>query len=134
MAVKTSLKHSYKSLYKAACFLLAVLALMLGILGIFLPGLPTTPFILLAAWAATQSSPRLQHWLENHRLFGPLIRDWAKERAVNRKSKWLATIMMSACALIMAFIIAKLWVLILAVSTMAITLLWLWRRPEPSST
>jgi len=50
---------------------LALLSLATGIVGIFLPGLPTTVFILIAAWAAARSSPRLHAWLWRHKLFGP---------------------------------------------------------------
>ena len=50
--------------------LLAYISLGIGLIAIVVPGLPTTEFILLAAWAATKSSPRLSAWLENHRLFG----------------------------------------------------------------
>jgi hypothetical protein len=53
--------------------LLAYVSLGIGLIAIVVPGLPTTEFILLAAWAATRSSPRLSAWLENHRLFGPIL-------------------------------------------------------------
>ena len=53
--------------------LLAYVSLGIGLIAIVIPGLPTTEFILLAAWAATKSSPRLSAWLENHRLFGPIL-------------------------------------------------------------
>ena len=76
-----------------ACVMLA-----LGIIGIVLPVLPTTPFILLAAWAAARGSTRLHRWLIKHRTFGPLIRDWQAQGAVRRSNKWLATITMLACA------------------------------------
>ena len=52
--------------------LLAYVSLGIGLVAIVIPGLPTTEFILLAAWAATRSSPRLSAWLENHRLFGSI--------------------------------------------------------------
>ena len=60
-------------------------------LGVLLPGLPTTEFVLLAAWAASRSSPRLSAWLDNHRLFGPLLRDWRNGGVVSRRSKLLAS-------------------------------------------
>jgi hypothetical protein len=58
------------------CF--AVLCLVLGLIGVVLPGMPTTVFILMAAWAAARSSPRLHAWLRNHRVFGPLAAQLGK--------------------------------------------------------
>ena len=109
---------------------LALLSLALGFLGIFLPVLPTTPFILLAAWAAARSSPRLLAWLEQHRLFGQMLRDWRRGGMVSRKAKWGATSVMSASAVFLLFTVSKLWVAGCAIACMATVLAWLWRRPE----
>lgn len=74
--------------------LLAYLSIGMAMLGVILPGLPTTEFVLLAAWAASRSSPRLAAWLENHRVFGPLLRDWKNGGLVARRTKWLASLSM----------------------------------------
>jgi len=110
--------------------ILALLFLLLGIVGLFLPVLPTTPFILLSAWAAARSSPRLLHWLENHTAFGPMIRDWRRGGVVSRRAKWLASSFMGASALYMLYGVRPLWVPLLAITCMVATLWWLWRRPE----
>lgn len=109
---------------------LALLSLALGFLGIFLPLLPTTPFILLAAWAAARSSPRLLAWLEQHRLFGQMLRDWRRGGVVSRKAKWGATSVMSASAVFLLLTVSKLWAAGCAIACMATVLVWLWRRPE----
>ncbi len=62
----------------------------LGILGIFLPLLPTTPFLLLAAGCFSRSSERCYRWLYTSRVFGPLIRDWEKNRSVSLLTKSIA--------------------------------------------
>jgi len=108
----------------------AVVSLALGFLGIFLPVLPTTPFILLAAWAAARSSPRLLAWLEQHRLFGKMLRDWRQGGVVSRRAKWGATGVMSASAVLLLFTVSKLWAAGFAIACMASVLVWLWRRPE----
>ena len=67
-----------------------MLFLGLGLLGVLLPILPTTPFLLLAAWCFARSSPRLHGWLLGHRLFGPPIRNWEENGAISRPAKRLA--------------------------------------------
>ena len=110
--------------------LLAFASLALGIVGLFLPVLPTVPFVLLAAWAAARSSPRLLHWLENHPRFGPPITDWRRGGVVRRKAKWLATALMSASAVSMLLFVGPRWFVLAAIGVMAVVLAWLWRRPE----
>lgn len=68
----------------------------LGTAGIVLPLLPTTPFLLLAFWAATKGSPRLAQWLYNHPQFHLYLDAWQSQRAIPRKAKWLALILLSA--------------------------------------
>ena len=62
-------------------WLAGTVALGLGIVGVVLPGLPTTPFVLLAAACYAKASPRLHRWLRAHRLFGPMVRDWRNTAA-----------------------------------------------------
>ena len=111
--------------------LLANVALGLGILGVFLPGLPTTPFILLAAFAAARGSKRLHAWLLAHRTFGPMIRDWQATGAVTRRAKWWAIGMMALSAAIMFATAPKWWMAATGTAIMAVTGTWLWLRPEP---
>ena len=113
---------------------LAVVSLALGFLGMFLPVLPTTPFILLAAWAAARSSPRLLIWLEQHRLFGQMLRDWRQGGVVSRKAKWGATGVMSASAVFLLLMVPNPWAVGFAVVCMATVLTWLWLRPESAHT
>lgn len=110
--------------------LLALVSLGLGILGIFLPVLPTTPFILLAAWAASRSSPRLLAWLESHPMFGQMLRDWRRGGVVSRKAKWSATIVMASSALFILVFVRKPLVQVMAIGAMGAVLAWLWKRPE----
>jgi uncharacterized membrane protein YbaN (DUF454 family) len=110
---------------------LASVSLTLGVAGIFIPGLPTTVFILLAGWAAARSSPRLHAWLWHHRLFGPMLINWNQSGKVSRKAKYSASIMMTLSAGIVLISPTSQWVRILACSCMACVLAWLWSRPEP---
>lgn len=112
---------------------LAWLALVLGLIGVVLPGLPTTPFMLLAAGAGAKGSPRLRAWLLDHRSFGPAIRQWEAEGAVSRGSKRIASLAMLLCALIIALTAPRWWMVAVACTCMAMVALWLWRRPEPAA-
>ncbi len=109
---------------------LALLFLLLGVIGIFLPVLPTTPFILLAAWAAARGSPRLLNWLENHTAFGPMIIDWRRGGVVRRRSKWVATLVMGATTVYLLLSPLPRWPVIGAIASMTAVSIWLWRRPE----
>jgi uncharacterized membrane protein YbaN (DUF454 family) len=109
----------------------ALLCVLAGVIGIFVPGLPTTVFILMAGWAAARSSPRFSAWLENHRLFGSMLRDWRQNRAVSRRAKWSATAMMTICAVILFVTASHAWLAEAITALMAVVLMWLWRRPEP---
>lgn len=119
------------ALVRALLYGFAVLCLVLGLIGVVVPGMPTTVFILMAAWAAARSSPRLHAWLLNHRLFGPLLHNWANGRTVNRRAKWSATVTMAVCAVIVSFTAHRAWLAMLAIACMAVVLAWLWSRPLP---
>jgi uncharacterized membrane protein YbaN (DUF454 family) len=114
-----------------AWWLLAYTALALGIVGIVVPGLPTVPFVLLAAFAAARGSRRLHDRLLADPRFGPMIRDWQAQGAVSRRAKWLATLSMAAAAGVMLLTAPRTWMAGVGIGCMAIVAIWLWRRPEP---
>ena len=75
-----------RMLWRAA----GAISLGLGLIGVPLPLLPTTPFLLLAAFCFGRSSPRLHAWLVEHPRLGPPIRDWQDHGAISRKAKFMA--------------------------------------------
>lgn len=74
--------------------LLGMLFLLLGAVGVVLPLLPTTPFVLLAAWCFARSSPRMHAWLLANPLFGPVLLDWERRQCVSLRVKVVALGMM----------------------------------------
>lgn len=71
------------------------MALVLGLIGVVLPVLPTTPFILLAAACYARASPRLHQRMRDNRWIGPMLRDWEHHRNLTRRVKTVALTMMA---------------------------------------
>ena len=110
---------------------LAYFFLALAFIGVFLPGIPTVPFLLLTAWFAARGSEKLHRWLYSHPHFGQLLIDWEQNRAVSRKAKVLAVLMMAASWILMYFRVGP--GILLAVISVVFTLvsIFLISRPEP---
>lgn len=101
----------------------------LAILGVALPILPTTPFLLVAAGCFAKSSPTMQKKLLANKTFGPLIHDWQKYRSIPRKAKRIAllTIILSVCW--SAFMLNSLSLTLLVIALVAGPFIFLWRLP-----
>lgn len=113
---------------------LAWLCVGAGVLGIFLPLMPTTPFLLVAMWGFMRSSPRLEHWLRTHRMLGPYVSDWHDHGIVPIKAKVLAISMMSLSMVWLAFFSsANLWVVAIVGVSLATVAIWLVSRPSTPS-
>lgn len=100
---------------KIVLALLGLISLGLGIIGAFLPLLPTVPFVLLSAYLFAKSSDRLHKWLITHRIFGQIIRDFREEKGISIQGKVTAISMMWISNIIsICFIVDdKLWMQIL---------------------
>jgi uncharacterized protein len=109
---------------------LALVCIVLGLLGVVLPGLPAVPFLLVAAWAGGRGWPALERWLLDHPKHGRAIRQWRDHGAVPRRAKWAASAMMVASAVVLAFSPLPLWAKLAVPALMAAVAVWLWRRPE----
>lgn len=107
----------------------------LGLVGVVVPGLPTTVFLLVAAWAFSKSSERFQRWLWDHPRLGPPLRAWHRHRIIPRRAKVLATAMMTTSFLFVTFVVAESWVLpaVLASVMVPAALYILTRASAPSA-
>ena len=105
------------------------LALATGVVGIFLPLLPTTPLVLLAAFCFSRGCARCERWMLAHPRLGPMVKDWRERRAVPRRAKQFATVMMAAGSLWAAFAMPGLIAWLPALICTAVGL-WLWSLPD----
>lgn len=116
---------------RSVFWLFGAIALALGILGIFLPVLPTTPFVLLAAVCWARASPRFHRWLHQHRYFGPMIQNWERNRAIPRRAKYLAWTMMTVSCTIMFVRFPEQWWIGAAASVICLASgIWMSRLPD----
>lgn len=105
------------------------LAIVLGTLGIVLPLLPTTPFVLLAAWCFARSSPRFHHWLLWRSPFGRYLRHWQRHRAMPPGAKGRATVLIIITFAFSLWLVKLFWLRLLLLVLLAILLLFMWRIP-----
>lgn len=96
---------------KTFCILLGSLSLVLGIIGIFVPLLPTTPFLLLTAALYFKASPRLYNWLVSQKHLGPYIRNYRENKAIPLRGKIISMLLMwSTMMYCIFFLIPMIWV------------------------
>jgi uncharacterized membrane protein YbaN (DUF454 family) len=103
----------------------------IGIVGAFLPLLPTTIFLIMAAWCFGRSSPRFEAWLLNHPQFGPPLRAWRSSGAIPRRAKYLAFTGMAAGYAIFYVSAAPRWpAALLVAAVMLCSAIYVGTRPE----
>ncbi len=105
------------------------LAVALGTLGVVLPLLPTTPFILLAAWCFARSSPRFHHWLMYRSWFGGYLRYWQRYHAMPPGAKPRAVVFILITFAISLWLVQMTWVRVLLLLILSALLLFMWRIP-----
>lgn len=100
---------------KHVLIILGTISLALGVIGIFVPVLPTTPFLLLTAFLYAHSSERLHSWLLNHKILGPYIRNFLQEKAIPLRIKIvsIATLWITITCSALFAASGKLWLQIL---------------------
>ena len=102
-------------------------SLVLGIIGIILPGLPTTPFALLSAYLYAKSSKRLYNWLLNNKILGPRIKSYHRKKGVTRKGKIGIIIFMTLMVLFSSFIVIHdltIRIIILSLGLIGLVTVW----------
>ncbi len=103
----------------------------LAFVGIFLPALPTTPFLIVAAFLFAKSSPRMHRWLHEHRLFGPFLNDWEAYGIIPIWAKVMAIGCMLASLTYLALVsAAPLWVVAATGVVMIIGAVYILTKPS----
>lgn len=103
----------------------------LGVAGIFLPLLPTTPFMLLAAACFARSSERFHAWLLGHPLLGATVREWEEHRSIRRRTKWIAIATMAGTLAVSVVFFVPYWPIQLALALFGLALaIHLYRMPS----
>ena len=123
--VKLMKHHTIKILLISA----GCLSIALGALGVILPLLPTTPFILLAAACFAKSSPRFHSWLLTHRHLGPIIRQYQSGNGLPRRVRWRALVALWASMSLSIWIIGQWWAVVMLGIIGACVTIYLCRLP-----
>ena len=111
--------------------LIGLTSLALGAIGVFVPLLPTTPFVLVAAIAFANSSERLHQWLLDHDVFGPLIHNWRRYGAISRSTKGVSLLSMAAIILISVLLDVPTYIIVIQALALSASALFIVTRPLP---
>ena len=117
---------------RLVALILAYFFLALAIAGMFLPGLPTVPFLILTAWFSARGSDRLHGWLYAHPHLGKLLIDWEQQGAVSRAGKVIAVLMLITSWVVMYHRLNNVWGLVGITVLLAAIATYLVSRPEPN--
>ena len=121
---------STNPLYRALWLGLGLVCVALGTIGIFLPLLPTTIFLIIAAYAFARSSERLHNWLLSNKVFGPMIKDWQDHGRIRRPAKFMSLISMAVIVLLSLGFGAPTYVIILQAVILIPVAVFIFSRPE----
>ncbi|WFE91902.1 YbaN family protein [Roseibium porphyridii] len=127
--MKSILKNLAPAAKRAVWIGIGVVSLLIGAIGTFLPVLPTTPFVILAAFAFGKSSPYLQDILETNAVFGPIILDWRRNGAIALRYKVVSIGMMASLLTLSVILNASPTVLVIQAVAIAAASLFILSRP-----
>lgn len=127
------LRHWLAQSAKAGYVTLGILALLLGVIGIVTPLLPTTPFLIIAVWASGKGSPRLHSWLITHSQIGGTLATWRNEGAIPSFTKRVALITLFVSWLMLVGVKLPLLGILLISIVLAIVAKFIATRPTPAN-
>ncbi|QYJ76652.1 MULTISPECIES: YbaN family protein [Shewanella] len=119
---------------RSVLLVIGLISLVLGVAGVFLPLLPTVPFVLLAAFCFARSSERLHRWLMTHPWFADALNNWEQKKAIRRGLKRKAMVLSSLSFAISIAVVPLLWVKLMLFSLLVALLAFLYSVPELEDT
>lgn len=128
----THRSHHTHKMARWVYFSCGMVSLILGIIGAFLPVMPTTIFIIIAAWCFSKSSEKMELWLLNHKSFGPPLRDWQDYGAIPYRIKIIAISMIFVSFALSSWALWGRWhILAIVGATLLAVTLYIATRPKP---
>ena len=95
----------------------------MAFIGVFVPGIPTTIFLIVALWAFARSSKKFHSWLLNHKRFGPILQNWESHKVVPRNAKILMVILQISAVIIFHYSLQNIYLSVLLIITLIFSLL-----------
>ena len=122
-----------KALHNSLLLALGWLFVLLGVIGVLLPIVPTTPFLIIALALFSKSSPRFHQMLLNNTWFGPPLRQWEETKTLSRRTKYKASLLIVfSFAISIAMLNYNVRIQLLLMGVAAVLLFCIWRITEPS--
>lgn len=108
---------------------LGFVSLGMAYVGVIVPGIPFSIFLVFAAYCFAKSSPRMHKWLYNHKYFGPFLTNWVEKRVFPTKGKYAMVIVMSSSLAFLWFSTGNINAVAWSGIFMALVAIWAWRFP-----
>ena len=109
---------------------LGFLSLGMAYIGVVVPGIPFSIFLVFAAYCFAKSSPRMHAWIYNHKYFGPFLTNWTQKRVFPQKMKYAMVAVMSSSAAFLYFSTGNIKATLWSAGFMALVAIWAWRYPS----
>jgi uncharacterized membrane protein YbaN (DUF454 family) len=114
---------------KTAWLVLGFLSLGMAYIGVILPGIPFSIFLVLAAYCFSKSSKRMHDWIYNHKYFGPFLTNWIQYNVFPTKGKYAMVVVMISSVLFLWFTTENIKAVMWSGGLMALVAIWAWRYP-----
>ena len=108
---------------------LGFLSLGMAYIGVVVPGIPFSIFLVFAAYCFAKSSPRMHAWIYNHKYFGPFLTNWTEKKVFPQKMKYMMVAVMTSSAALLWFSTGNIKATLWSAGFMALVAVWAWRFP-----